>query len=86
MATHEDNLDTLAAAGFAMEYSSTSKLDAWDRYEDRYNDNMAAHLREHPDDPEFEAFESRRSRWRAMYLKYGRGTMGFALYQGRKHR
>ena len=55
----------------------------WDRYEDEYDGNMVAYLEEHPDDPSFESFERRRREWRAMYLKHGRGTLGFALYQAR---
>ena len=84
MRTHEENCDTLIAAGFELERTAVSTLADWDRYEDRYDANMSAHLKAHPDDPEHTEFEERRSRWRAMYLECGRGTMGFALYQGLK--
>jgi hypothetical protein len=44
---------------------------------------MAVYLRAHPEDPSFEAFDSRRRGLRDMYLEHGRGTLGFALYQPR---
>lgn len=84
MASLRGNVETLESAGFVVERSLVSTLDDWDRYEDRYDANMLAHLREHPDDPERDAFERRRSRWRDAYLRHGRGTMGFALHVGRK--
>ncbi|MFT4542907.1 MAG: SAM-dependent methyltransferase [Planctomycetota bacterium] len=83
MLTHDQNLRMLADAGFELELSVLSKLEAWDCYEDRYDANMRAFLSENPQDEEFTAYEERRSRWRAMYLKHGRGTMGFGLYQAR---
>lgn len=82
--SHDGNLATLRAAGFETERAVVSSLAAWDRYEDRYDSNMLAHLRDHPDDPDFASFAARRSRWRDMYLRHGRGTMGFALYQARR--
>jgi len=84
MTTHDGNLRLLTAAGFGIERTVVSSLADWDRYEDRYDANMIAHLRGHLDDPDHIEFEARRSRWRTMYLEYGRGTMGFALYQARK--
>jgi SAM-dependent methyltransferase len=81
--THEDHLQTLAAAGFTVERTLLSSLSDWDRYEDRYDANMLEYARAHPNDPECVAFEARRARWREMYLTHGRGTMGFALYQAR---
>lgn len=73
----------LVQKGFVIERTLLATDADWDRYEDEYDTNMVAHLEAHPEDPDFDAFESRRRAWRAMYLKHARGTMGFALYQSR---
>lgn len=81
MLSHEDNLSALHDAGLRVERVLVSDGSAWDRYEDRYDANMRAFLKEHPQDADAPAFEARRRAWRDMYLAEGRATMGFALYQ-----
>jgi SAM-dependent methyltransferase len=52
----------------------------WDRYEGGYAESLERFGSEHPDDPDVPAMLERIRGWRAGYLRWGRETMGFALY------
>lgn len=84
LGSHEDNLAALAGAGFGVLNSALSSPADWDAYEDRYAENIERYFAEHPDDPGRDAFLARIRSWNALYRKWGRDTMGFALYRARR--
>ena len=84
LGSHEDNLAALGAAGFAVADSALSSAADWDAYEIPYAENLERFFAEHPDDPDREAFLARIRSWHGLYRKWGRDTMGFALYRARK--
>lgn len=51
----------------------------WDSFEDSYFANVIRWCDENPNDPDEEAFRARITKWRDGYLKWGRGTLGFAI-------
>ncbi len=80
LATHAENVAAALEEGFVPLYAAVSSPDDWDRYEGRYARNIELYVMEHPDDPEAPAMRDRIRRWRDGYLRWGRDTMGFALY------
>jgi len=81
---HHENVVLARGAGLAPVWSFVSRDEDWDRYEGLYRFAMSRFLEEHPDDPEAPAFRERSERWYDGYLRWGRDTMGFALYLFRK--
>jgi SAM-dependent methyltransferase len=79
----EEHHAALTRNGFVVERILLAAETDWDQYEEEYDGNMIAYLKEHPTDPSFESFERRRREWRNMYLQHARGRIGFALYQAR---
>ncbi|MEO5617821.1 MAG: class I SAM-dependent methyltransferase [Candidatus Eisenbacteria bacterium] len=84
LGSHEDNLAALARAGFQVIDLALSSPADWDAYEERYARNVERFFAEHPDDPDRGAFLARIRVWHGLYRKWGRDTMGFALYRARK--
>ncbi len=84
LGTLEDNRAALAAAGFELLDEAASTEAEWDAYEDRYAANIERHFEAHPADPDREAFLARSRSWHALYRRWGRDTMGFALYRARR--
>ena len=84
LGSHEDDLTAFRAAGFDLLDFALSSPAEWDAYEDRYAANVERFFAEHPDDPDRESFLARSRSWRALYEKWGRDTMGFALDRLRK--
>lgn len=80
LSTHHDNVTAARARGWSVVWSAVTSDAGWDRYEGLYRLAMARHLAEHPDDPEVEEFRNHSERWYDTYLRWGRDTMGFALY------
>jgi SAM-dependent methyltransferase len=80
LGTHQDNVAAAQARGWSLVWSAVTSDADWDRYEGLYRLAMARHLAEHPDDSEADAFRERSERWYASYLRWGRDTLGFALY------
>jgi len=78
--THDGNVATIRALGFEpLEWWRASDAD-WDAYESLYRENVERHCAAHPDDPDREEMLARsRSGWET-YERWGRDTMGFALY------
>lgn len=83
---HDDpgNQAVLASHGLAVQRSHRTTTAEWDRYEDTYRDNVLAHLRDHPDDPDALPMRERISGWRTLYETWGRTTLGFGLYLARR--
>jgi SAM-dependent methyltransferase len=80
LATHAENVVAAIEEGLAPLYAAVSSPDDWDRYEGRYARNVELYALDHPDDPDVPAMLDRIRRWRDGYLRWGRSTMGFALY------
>ena len=72
----------LLAEGLGLEVlkSQESTPDAWSEYEDTYADNILRFIESNPDDPDADEMSQRIRAWREAYVKWGRDTMGFALY------
>jgi SAM-dependent methyltransferase len=68
------------AAGLSPVWTAVSSERDWDHYEGLYRFAMSRFLTENPTDPEFEAFRQRSETWYNAYLRWGRETMGFALF------
>src|SRR5215208_2791620 len=80
LATHADNAAVAIEEGLAPLYAAVSSADDWDRYEGRYAGNIERYVLDHPVDPDAPAMLDRIRTWRNGYLRWGRTTMGFALY------
>lgn len=78
--THEGNLAAARAAGFDVAATVVSSPADLDRYEDRYAANVERFAAASPGDPDAAEFLRRIRAWRAAYLRWGRDTLGFALY------
>jgi SAM-dependent methyltransferase len=68
------------STGLSPVWTAVSSERDWDHYEGLYRFAMSRFLIEHPTDPEFEAFRQRSESWYRAYLRWGRETMGFALF------
>lgn len=80
MGSHWDNFAVAKSRGLVPLWSMVSGDAAWDHYEGLYRLTMARYLARNPEDPEHDAFRDHSERWYDGYLKWGRETMGFALY------
>lgn len=78
--THYENVQKGEALGLSLEYTLVSSLDDWDRYEGLQWYAAAEYARTHPDDPDVETLMQRVAHSREIYLKWGRDTLGWAVY------
>jgi len=78
--THLENVELAKEFGLIPQYAVTSNLDEWDDFEWRHNIRKEKTAAANPDDPETTKMLTRSREWRAAYLRWGRGTMGFAFY------
>ena len=84
LGTEAELREALIAAGLEPLESVTSSPADWDGYEEPYAANIERFFAEHPDDPDRDAFLARSRTWHALYRRWGRDTMGFALYRARR--
>lgn len=77
---HVGNLRAARDAGFDVVRSVVSETSDFDAYENRYAAHVERFFADHPDDPDAAAFLARIRAWRSAYLRWGRDTLGFALY------
>jgi hypothetical protein len=61
-----------------------SSKDDWDRYEGLQWYSAAEYARTHPDDPDLAAVVEQVERAKAAYLRWGRDTLGWAIYMFRR--
>lgn len=80
LSTHHGNVHAAHERGWSLVWSAVTSDSSWDRYEGLYRFGKARHLVEHPGDSEADAFRERSERWYDSYLRWGRDTLGFALY------
>jgi hypothetical protein len=78
--THHENVQTGEELGLELVYTLVSSQDDWDRYEGLQWHAAAAWAREHPEDPDVEEVLKRVRENREVYLKWGRETLGWAIY------
>ena len=81
---HAGNLATAEHGGFEVVDSVVTDRACFDAYEERYARNVERFVGAHPDDPDASAFARRIAAWRDAYARWGRTTLGFALYSLRK--
>jgi SAM-dependent methyltransferase len=84
LGSHQDNLDAVQSAGFNIDLWVRAMPEDWDAYEGQYAGNVERFFAEHPDDPDRDEFLNRIRSWHALYRKWGRDTMGFAMYRARR--
>lgn len=77
---HEGNLGTAAGEGLTLLDTVVSTDEDWDQYEGMYARAVERYVREHPEDPDAAEMSARIARWQDAYFRWGRRTLGFALY------
>lgn len=82
--THWDNVEAGVALGLTPVYTAVSTADEWDHYETLQWYAAERWARAHPDDPDRADVLRRIARERESYLRWGRDTLGWALYLFRK--
>lgn len=78
--SHADNVFRAMEEGLTPRYSMTSNADEWDHFEGRYANAVERYVAARPDDPDAPAMKDRITRWREIYLRWGRDTLGFGTY------
>ncbi len=78
--THELNVDAGVQAGLVPMLALVSNGDEWDRYETLQWRAAARYAATHPDDPDLPELLERVEHGRHEYLRWGRETLGWALY------
>jgi hypothetical protein len=82
--THETNVATGEDLGLRLEYTLVSNEDEWDEYEGLQWYAAESYARSHPDDPDVPEVLKRVADQKSTYLKWGRDTLGWAIYAFRK--
>jgi SAM-dependent methyltransferase len=77
---HRGNVQAGIDAGLIPMHATAASADEWDEYEWKYCRSIERYAREMPDDPDVPAMLDRIRRWRDAYLRWGRDTLGFAVY------
>jgi SAM-dependent methyltransferase len=84
LVSHRDNIEVAASMGLGLAWCAITSDATWDNYEELYRLSMLQHLDRHPEDPDRDAFRQRSDHWYDGYRRWGRNTMGFALYLFRR--
>ncbi len=82
--THLGNIEAGISIGLSPVYATTSNQDEWDHYETPQWYSVERWAREHPDDPHRSEIVETNDLYRDVYLRWGRDTLGWALYLFRK--
>jgi SAM-dependent methyltransferase len=77
---HAGNIARAEALGLTLVEAAVASDEDLDRYETAHAAALARYIAGQPHDPDAPAIARRANAWRAAYLHWGRGTMGFALY------
>ena len=78
--THRGNVVTGEGEGLTYLYSIVSNADDWDRYEGLQYRAAVKYARSNPEDPDLPEITARVSKSRDAYLRWGRDTLGWAVY------
>jgi SAM-dependent methyltransferase len=81
---HAGNLAAAEREGFEVVEAVVTDRASFDTYEDRYAANVDRFVAAHAADPDADAFARRIAAWRGAYARWGRETLGFALYSLRR--
>ena len=77
---HRGNVNAGIEAGLVPMHAATASPDEWDEYEWKYCRSIERYAREQPDDADVPQMLERIRHWRDAYLRWGRETLGFAVY------
>ena len=78
--THAENAAAGEERGLELAYTLVSNNDEWDRYEGLQWYAVSEYARAYPDDPDLREIVDRVAGERASYLRWGRETLGWAIY------
>jgi SAM-dependent methyltransferase len=81
--SHSSNAEAGEPRGLELVHAIVSSQDDFDRYEGLQWFATAEYARTHPDDPDLAEMVERVSKARAAYLRWGRDTLGWAIYMFR---
>jgi len=81
--SHFSNAEAGERRGLDLVHTIVSSQDDWDRYEGLQWYATAEYARTHPDDPDVPELTERVEKARAAYLRWGRDTLGWAIYMFR---
>ena len=82
--THHENIKTGEKLGLTCLYTFASDHDDWDNYETLQWLAVNNHIRANPDDPDNPELLEKLERFKEMYLRWGRDTLGWAIILFRK--
>jgi len=82
--THEGYLALARDGGLQVLRTHRATEAEWSAYEDTYAFNIGSFVDANPRDPDAGAMRDRIQAWREAYLRWGRHTLGFGLYQLRR--
>lgn len=82
--SHFSNAEAGERRGMELVHTIVSNGDDWDRYEGLQWYAAAGYARTHPDDPDLPELGGRVGRAKAVYLRWGRDALGWAIYLFRK--
>ncbi len=81
--SHLANAEAGERRGLDLVHTIVSSQDDWDRYEGLQWYATAEYARTHPDDPDLAEVVERVEEAKATYLRWGRNTLGWAIYMFR---
>ena len=84
LGSHYSNAEAGKQRGLELAYTMVSSNDDWDTYEGLQWYATAEHARTDPDDPDLAAVVEKVEKGRATYLRWGRDTLGWAIYVFRR--
>lgn len=84
LGTHAENVLAGERLGLELVYTFVSNKDDWDDYEGLQWYAAAEYARAHPDDPDLPEVLARVAKEKAIYLRWGRDTLGWAIYVFRR--
>lgn len=82
--THAGNVEMGEERGLDLVHTLVSNKDDWDRYEGLQWSATVEYARSHSDDPDLRELVHRVAKERAAYLRWGRDTLGWAIYVFRR--
>lgn len=82
--THASNVEAGETRGLDLVHTLVSNKDDWDRYEGLQWYATDEYARTHPDDPDLPEVVGRVAKDKAVYLRWGRETVGWAIYAFRR--
>jgi SAM-dependent methyltransferase len=78
--SHFSNAEAGEQRGLDLVHAIVSSKDDWDRYEGLQWYATAEYARTHPDDPDLAELVDRVGKAKVAYLRWGRDTLGWAIY------